>query len=68
MHSTLKEDLLKSAKSEEDVERLFCKKYSRIKMDKDVWSRIDFENYKRMTKNERVEKLKTQITPRNKLS
>lgn len=46
----MKDTDFRSFQSVEEIEQLFCKKYSRIKMGEDIWKRIDFENYKRHTK------------------
>jgi hypothetical protein len=37
-------------------------------MEESVWKRIDFENYKRLTKQERLEFLKSKVSPKRKLS
>ncbi|CDW74052.1 UNKNOWN [Stylonychia lemnae] len=51
-------------KQEDEIESQFCKKYSRIKVnEEDVFKRQQFESYKRLTKEIRVEKFKTSISP-----
>jgi hypothetical protein len=37
-------------------------------MDNDVWKRIEFETFKRQTKNERIKKAKDKIKPKKTFS
>lgn len=64
MTSTLNNDTC----IDEELEHTFCKKYSRIKMNENVWKRIDFENYKRLTKEERIEQFKEQSFSKKRIS
>lgn len=59
-------DEFKSLKTEEEINHLFCKKYSRIKMSDNIWKRIDFELYKKLTKEERLEIIKSTVSPKKK--
>lgn len=59
---------IRKLKYEKDIDHYFCKKYSRIKMDDTIWKRIDFDKYKRSTKDERIKSIKEQISPKRKLS
>ena len=61
-------DIRLSAKKTLDskVEHEFCKKYSRINTEEDVFKRQQFESYKRHTKDDRLEAFVESVSPLKK--
>eukprot|EP00347_Sterkiella_histriomuscorum_P017134 403350536 len=53
---------------EDHIEQIFCKKYSRVKANKDVFERQHFETYKRQTKDNRINVLRESLSPKKTIS
>eukprot|EP00347_Sterkiella_histriomuscorum_P014293 403361428 len=53
---------------EDHIEQIFCKKYSRVKANKDVFERQHFETYQRQTKDNRINVLRESLSPKKTIS
>ena len=55
---------------EDEIEQVFCKKYARFQLeaDSDVFKRQQFESYKRLTKDHRINNIKHKLQKTHKIS